>query len=60
MGVAVPPGSGDSQVTLEFGLGPFVLLKFVKVFQEQKPGGLFCVIEFGGATGFLQRTSSMF
>ena len=29
-----------------------VLLQAVEVFQEQEPGGLLGVVEFGGATGF--------
>ena len=37
---------------VELGFGGFVLFQPVEIFQEQQPGGLFGVIEFGGATGF--------
>ena len=36
----------------EFGFGGAVLLQAVEVFEEDEPGGLLGVVEFGGATGF--------
>ena len=36
---------------LQRGLVAPVLFQAVKIFQEEKPGGLFRVVEFGGATG---------
>ena len=52
----------DEGVFLAFqrGLVGLVLLQAVEVFQEQEPGGLLGVVEFGGATGLLPETSSMF
>jgi hypothetical protein len=37
------------------GLVGFVLLQSVQVFQEQQPGGLFGVVEFGGATSLFPK-----
>ena len=37
-----------------------VLLQTIEVFQEEEPGGFLCVVELGGTTGSLRRTSSMF
>ncbi len=34
------------------GLGGLYLLQIVEVFEEEKPGGLLGVVEFGGASGF--------
>ena len=36
----------------QFGFGFAFLLKIFQILQEQQPGGLFGVIEFGGASGF--------
>jgi hypothetical protein len=38
-------------LALQFRLHRLVLLQPVQILQEQQPGGLFGVIEFGGATG---------
>ena len=38
---------------VEGGLGGFVLLEAVEVFQEQEPGGLLGVVQLGGAAGLL-------
>jgi len=38
---------------VEGGLGGFVLFQAVEVFQEQEPGGLFGVVQLGGAAGLL-------
>ena len=40
-------------LALEFRFGGFVLLEAVEVFEEEEPGCLFGVIEFGGTAGFL-------
>ena len=48
-------GLGQDVVVLlavQLGLGGFVLLEAVEVFEEQQPGGLLGVIELGGAAGF--------
>ncbi len=37
------------------GLGAFVLLKIVEVFQEEQPRRLLGVIEFAGATGLFPK-----
>ena len=34
--------------------------QILQVFQEEEPGGLLGVVEFGGAAGLFRRTSSMF
>jgi len=37
----------------EFGFHGFVAFEGVEVLEEEQPGGLFGVVEFGGATAFL-------
>ena len=39
-------------LALQRGFVGLVLLQTVEVFQEQQPGGLLGVVEFGGAAGF--------
>jgi hypothetical protein len=40
-------------LSVEFGFGATVLLEAVEILEEQEPGGLLGVVEFGGAAGFL-------
>ena len=58
-GPAFPPIGlvEDVGVFLAFqrGLGALVLFKIVEVFQEQQPGSLLGVIEFGGAASFFPK-----
>ena len=53
-GVVVVERGGERAVGLAFehGLGRFVLLQPIQIFQEEQPGGLFGVVEFGGAAAF--------
>ena len=47
----------DQGVFLEFegGFVDFIVFEGVEVFEEEEPGGLFGVVEFGGATGFFAK-----